>query len=47
MEVKHTHPQYTSPEQRLAKLKELHAISLAAVGKVRGKIPDEKMLRSA
>lgn len=47
MEVKHTHPQYASQEQRLAKLEEARAASLAAVGKVRGKASDPKALRSA
>ena len=37
MEIKHTHPQYTTDDQRLDKLKDTRAVCLAAIGRLRAK----------
>lgn len=41
MEIKHTHPQYTSEDQRTDKLQETRAVCLAAIGRLRAK-PDKR-----
>ena len=47
MEIKHTHPQYTTEAQRLDKLKETRVVCLAAVAQVRGKSAKPRTLRIA
>ena len=47
MEIKHTHPLYSSDEQRSDKLKETVAVCLAAVAQVRGKSAKPRNLRVA
>lgn len=37
MEIKHTHPKYTTDEQRKEKLKDTRAVCLAAIGRLRAK----------
>ena len=41
MEIKHTHPQYTTDDQRIEKLKDTRAVCLAAIGRLRAK-PDKR-----
>ena len=41
MEIKHTHPQYTTEEQRMDKLQETRNLCLAAIGRLRAK-PDKR-----
>lgn len=41
MEIKHTHPQYTTEEQRMDKLQQTRAVCLAAIGRLRAK-PDKR-----
>ena len=47
MEIKHTHPLYSSDEQRSDKLKETVAVCLATVAQVRGKSAKPRNLRVA
>ena len=37
MEIKHTHPQYTTDDRRKEKLKDTCAVCLAAIGRLRAK----------
>ena len=37
MEITHTHPHYTTDDQRMDKLKETRAVCLAAIGRLRTK----------
>ncbi len=37
MEIKHTHPQYITDDQRMEKLKDTRAVCLAAIGRLRAK----------
>ena len=37
MEIKHTHPKYTTDDQRMEKLKDTRAVCLAAIGQLRAK----------
>ncbi len=36
MEVKHTHPEYQHPQQRMEKLQDIQRVCIAAVAALRG-----------